>query len=88
MRLNSMAGTYGRRKDVKYPICADGNLSCPPEDCGGTYGYYRCIRTLKNQDNEEGRLDWLGDWEPDNFDPGKVRFEHPRKRFLKSTEDV
>ena len=72
---------------AKYPICVDGQLSCPPEDCGSIPGYYECIDALKNNDDSEGKLTWLGDWMPDNFDPAKVKFKDPRKRFLDTMSD-
>ncbi|MFC2165412.1 plasmid pRiA4b ORF-3 family protein [Acidobacteriota bacterium] len=76
-----------KEKDRKYPICVDGDLSGPPEDCGGVHGYHRCIDALADMDDSEGLLTWLGDWRPDDFDPGRVKFESPRKRFNRATED-
>jgi len=72
---------YPKQSGVKYPLCLDGQLACPPEDCGSISGYYNCIRALQEGDNSEGLLDWLGDWAPEDFDPAKVKFESPRKRF-------
>lgn len=74
-------------KDSKerYPICLDGKLSCPPEDCGSIPGYYRCMQTLKEKKDKE-LLDWIGDWDPYYFDPKEVVFQNPRKRFLESME--
>lgn len=76
-----------KREKVKYPVCLAGELACPPEDCGGVPGYYDCIEAIKNQDNSDDRLDWLGDWAPDNFNPDEVKFEEPRKRYLYATRD-
>jgi len=70
-----------RKPKKKYPLCLDGERACPPEDCGGVPGYYRCLRAFRNKDNSEGLLSWLGDWNPDKFDPAQVRFESPKKRF-------
>lgn len=76
-----------KEKGISYPICLDGKLSCPPEDCGSFSGYYKCIDALNNQNNEEGLLDWLGDWKPDNFVPKNVVFEKPKRRFEKAFGD-
>lgn len=78
---------FQKEKDKKYPICVDGDLSGPPEDCGGVHGYYRCIDALTDLDDSEGLLTWLGDWRPDDFDPSKVKFESPRERFNKAMKD-
>lgn len=64
-----------------YPLCLDGDLACPPEDCGGIVGYYDCVKAFKNQNNTDGLLDWLGDWNPFDFNPEKVVFENPRDRL-------
>jgi hypothetical protein len=65
----------------KYPLCLAGERACPPEDCGGVSGYYRCLEAFRNKDDSQGVLSWLGDWDPDKFDPAQVKFESPRKRF-------
>ncbi|MDD8030956.1 MAG: plasmid pRiA4b ORF-3 family protein [Acidobacteriota bacterium] len=78
---------YPREKNKEYPICLDGDLSGPPEDCGGISGYYECIEALMSKDDSEGLLTWLGDWKPDDFDPKTVVFESPRKRIKKALED-
>ncbi len=75
-----------RQEKVKYPICIDGKLAGPPEDCGGTPGYYRCIDVLNNR-NDEDLLDWLGDWRPDAFNPAKVKFWDPRERLKLALEN-
>lgn len=51
----------------KYPECLDGGGACPPEDCGGVYGYADLLEIVADPDHEEyeERLDWLGD----SFDP-------------------
>jgi len=50
-----------------YPVCTNGKLACPPEDCGGIPGYYNLLDALadpQNPEHEEMR-DWIGD----DFDP-------------------
>lgn len=69
-----------KKEKVKYPICTGGERAGPPEDCGGTFGYERCIEVLEKQDDEE-LLAWLGDWRPEDFDPKKIEFWDPRKRL-------
>jgi hypothetical protein len=79
-----LEGILTRDESVEYPICIGGEKACPPEDCGGVWGYGDIIRILrkgaKNKDDEEF-LGWLGDFDPDGFDPEKVKFDDPKKRF-------
>lgn len=32
---------------IKYPVCIEGKMSCPPEDCGGINGYHDILFILK-----------------------------------------
>jgi len=52
---------------VKYPVCLTGKMSCPPEDCGGVWGYANMLEILKNPGHEEygEYMEWLGK----KFDP-------------------
>ncbi len=69
----------------KYPICIDGKLASPPEDCGSIPEYYQCIQTLKDKKNKE-LLEWIGDWNPERFNPKEIVFQNPRKYFLETAE--
>ncbi len=81
-----------REAGKEYPVCLDGSLACPPEDCGGNGGYADCVRLarggrpLENESENRSLREWLGNWDPDNFDPAKVVFEDPRTRFIDTME--
>lgn len=56
---------------VTYPVCLAGKKACPPEDCGGVYGYYYLLDVLATPDHEEhaDMLEWMGGpFDPDAFD--------------------
>lgn len=82
-----LEGTYPKEPGTKYPACLAGELAGPPEDCGGVPGYYDCIKALKNRDNSEGRLDWLGRWRPDRFNAAKIKFWSPLRQLKIALED-
>jgi hypothetical protein len=51
--------------------CIDGARACPPEDCGGVWGYEDMLQILKDPEHEEheSTLEWLGeDFDPEAFD--------------------
>lgn len=56
---------------VAYPRCVTGRRACPPEDCGGIWGYAELLKILANPEHEghEERLEWLGLDSADDFDP-------------------
>jgi len=54
-----------------------------PEDVGGVTGYEDFIKIMKNPGHEEyeSMLAWAGgEFDPEYFDPVKVKFDDPAKR--------
>src|SRR5690349_16792675 len=45
---------------ARYPICLTGKRACPPEDCGGIWGYDDLLEAIRNPDNPEH--DELREW--------------------------
>lgn len=54
-----------------YPRCLTGSRACPPEDCGGIWGYEELVEILGDPEHDEHdeRLEWLGLDSADQFDP-------------------
>ena len=77
--------------------CLDGARACPPEDCGGVYGYSEIVQMVQDPKfKPEGRsreelLDWLGEeYDPELFEVNEVNKEFGpakpgRKRKSQST---
>jgi hypothetical protein len=53
--------------------CLDGARACPPEDCGGAYGFAELLKVMKNPKHRQYRsmVDWLGS----PFDPVAFNIE-------------
>lgn len=62
-------GTAAASRPV--PECLAGKGQCPPEDCGGSWGYKELKQVLADPSHEEHEdlLDWLGIEDPAAFDP-------------------
>ena len=50
-----------------------GERDCPPEDCGGVFGYERMVEFLAtgidpDGEDAEALAEWVGKWRPDDFD--------------------
>ena len=61
------------QSDTRYPICVKAKRACPPEDCGGTWGYQTLLKAIKDPKHPEHRfrLEWLGS----SFDPEAVELD-------------
>lgn len=78
-----------REKDVNYPICVKGKRACPPEDCGGVWGYAELLEAIKDPSHEshEELLEWLGEnFDPEHFDANEVTFDDPDEILKKVLE--
>lgn len=57
--------------ELKVPKCVAGARACPPEDCGGAYGYAEFLQAIKDPSHPEHdeTLEWVGeDYDPEFFD--------------------
>jgi hypothetical protein len=68
---------------VTGPVCIAGKGACPPEDCGGVWGYEDLKATLADPDAEEheAMLEWLGLDSGDDFDPKEFSAEEINRRI-------
>lgn len=56
---------------VRYPRCIAGKRACPPDDCGGAWGYGNFLEVISDPKNErhEELLEWIGgEFDPETFD--------------------
>jgi hypothetical protein len=68
-----------------------GKGRCPPEDCGGAWGYAELKEAIANPSDEqhEEMLEWLGLGDPSDFDPAAFDLASVNARLhgLSSSED-
>lgn len=72
-----------RDPDVKYPVCTGGKRACPPEDCGGVWGYEEFLEIIMDPGHEQHdeMLEWVGgDFDPEYFDSSEIQFDDPEER--------
>jgi hypothetical protein len=80
----TLEGILIREPRKHFPRCLDGARACPPEDCGGVFGYYDVLDIIASPQHPmyEETMDWLGgDFDPEGFSPRQVRFHNPRRRW-------
>jgi hypothetical protein len=63
--------------DTHYPVLVAAKGACPPEDCGGRWGYANLREILADPDHDEHQemLEWLGLDNASEFDPTAVTTE-------------
>lgn len=58
--------------DLRYPHLLRGKGACPPEDCGGIWGYYEMVEAINDPKHErhEDLVEWTGldKWDTHLFD--------------------
>ena len=70
-----------RDEGKRYPVCLTGKRACPPEDCGGIWGYASFLAALRDPEHPEHdeMLEWVGgEFDPDIFDQDEVNREIQR----------
>ena len=79
-----------RERGGKYPRCTVRERACPPEDCGGIWGYQELLEAVKipTHEQHEEMIEWVGeDFDSEKFDPGLVTFDNPKKRWKIAFEE-
>lgn len=64
-----------------HPLCTGGDMACPPEDCGGCFGYMNLLEVLTNPQHEEYQS-WK-QWLPENFNPQTFSLEQINRELDK-----
>jgi hypothetical protein len=65
----------------RYPVCLTGKRACPPEDCGGIWGYASFLEAIQDPTHPEHEemVEWVGrEFDPDAFDLAGVSTELQR----------
>jgi len=75
--LITLEAIIDAEKGVTYPRLTRGKSACPPEDCGGPWGYAELRETLNNPKHSEYEemRDWMDMEEGDVFDPTEFDLE-------------
>ena len=62
-----------------YPVCVEGKRACPPEDCGGVWGYPDFLAAIQDPSHpdHEDMLEWIGG----SFDPEAFEVETVNKKL-------
>lgn len=67
---------------IDYPVCIKGKRACPPEDCGGTWGYQDFLEAVQDPEHPEHEemLEWVGGF----FDPEDAELDdvNPRLKMM------
>ena len=61
--------------DISYPVCIKAKRACPPEDCGGVWGYQEFVETIQDVEHpeHEAMLEWVGGFfDPEDAELGEI----------------
>lgn len=67
--------------DMKDPVCLAGERNCPPEDCGGAYGFMEILKNLNHEEYETWKT-WVGEeYDSERFDINMVNRLLQRRNY-------
>jgi hypothetical protein len=70
-------------------LCLDGARACPPEDCGGVWGYANLLKILKKPRHPEHKnmKEWVGGgFDPNTFDTAEINLWLRKLKWPRVTE--
>ena len=64
-------------KNTMHPTCLKITNACPPEDCGGVWGYYKNLEILKDKKHPEYQdtKEWMGNFYNEKMSLAEVNKE-------------
>jgi hypothetical protein len=65
--------TVPRAAGQHYPACVAGKRACPPEDCGGVWGYHHLLEVMADPAHPEHED--MSEWVNEDFDPESFSVE-------------
>ena len=68
-----------REPRARYPRCVGGARACPPEDCGGPWGYADFLAAMADPKHEDHRD--MKEWVGGKFDPEKFSVDAVNKEL-------
>ncbi len=74
------------QEQLPHPICLAGENACPPEDCGGPWGYQDFIEAFQDSKHERHKecREWVGnDFDPEALDADRIN-QHLKRRKVKT----
>lgn len=73
-------GVQEQGSKAKSLACLEGERACPPEDCGGPWGYPEYLAAIADPKHEQHKelLEWRGPFDPEAFD-AKLATKEMRK---------
>ena len=73
------------RSEAVYPVCLAGKRACPPDDCGGPWGYSNLLAAISDPAHEE--REELIEWLPPGFDADAFDIEEATE-MMRSTRPL
>jgi hypothetical protein len=75
----TLENTLEPEPKVKYPRCVEGARACPPEDCGGIWGYPDFLEAISNHKHSDHER--INEWIGDTFDPEQFSVDEVNKEL-------
>ena len=71
--------------EVDYPVCIKAKRACPPEDCGGVWGYGAFLEAIQDSDHPEHEelLEWVGGV----FDSEEVELDEVNRQLQRFSKE-
>jgi len=77
------------KEELSFPVCLKGKGACPPEDCGGPWGYENMKEAIAKDPNGEivqEMREWFCLEDDEEFDPAAFDLEETNE-FLKQIDN-